>query len=231
MRDVDDADAIVSQAPHHAEQALGLVLRQRRGRLIERQHLQAPAKSAHDLHELTLSRTEIARSGPWAEVVLEAEFGEHAPRAAREIGAIEEHPVDAAKIAEEQILGDRQIGDDVRLLMDDPNSKRVGVGGRPERLLNAPRRQGPLVGPIDAFEDANERRLSGAVLAHEREDFARSHRERHVVERADHPETLRDAERGQSAAPLAARRAPPLSPRSPESAARRLAPPPRRAYL
>ena len=133
MRDVDDADAIVSQTPHHAEQALGLVLRQRRGWLIERQHLQTPAESAHDLHELALSRTEIARSGPWAEVVLEAKFGEQLARAAGKIGAIEEEPMDAAEIAEEQILGDRQIGNDVRLLMDDPNSKGVGVGGRAER--------------------------------------------------------------------------------------------------
>ena len=151
------AHAIVSQAPHHAEQALGLVLRQRRGWFIERQHLQAPAKSAHDLHELTLSRTEIARSRPRTQVVLEAKFGEQAPSAAREIGAIEEHATDAAKIAEKQILGDRQIGNDVRFLMDDPDSKGVGVGGRPERLLNAPRRQGALVGSIDALKDTNER--------------------------------------------------------------------------
>ena len=53
MRDVDDANALVPEPPHHAEQALGFVLCQRRGRLIEREHLQAAAESAHDLHELT----------------------------------------------------------------------------------------------------------------------------------------------------------------------------------
>jgi hypothetical protein len=86
--------------------------------------------------------------------------------------------------------------------MDDPDSQGVGVGGRSERVLNASRRQSPLVGSIDALKDANERRLSGAVLSHEREDFACAHLERHVIERADHPETLRDAERGKSRRPV-----------------------------
>ena len=93
-----------------------------------------------------------------------------------------------------------------------------------------PRRQSPLVGSIDALKDANERRLSGAVLAHEREDFARAHLERHVIERADHPETLRDAERRQRG-----RRFPHASVAALGSiagiAARRFAPPPRRVYL
>ena len=88
--DVDDRDAVVSQAPHHAEQALRLVLRQRRGGFVEGQHLQAAAKRAHDLHELSLSRAEVAGAGPGAEFGLEAELGEQAPSAPRKVGAIEE---------------------------------------------------------------------------------------------------------------------------------------------
>ena len=114
--------------------------------------------------------------------------------------------------------------------MDDPDSEGVGVGGRPEHLLNASRHQGALVGSIDALKDTNERRLAGAVLAHEREDFARAHRERHVIERADHPETLRDAQDGQRG-----RRFPRASVAALASiagiAARRFATPPRRVYL
>ena len=41
--------------------------------------------------------------------------------------------MDAAKIAEKQVLGNRQIWNDVRLLMDDANSKSVGIGGRSKR--------------------------------------------------------------------------------------------------
>ena len=82
--------------------------------------------------------------------------------------------------------------------MDDPDSKLVGVRGRAERLLNAPRRHSPPVWPIDALKDAHERRLAGAVLAHEREDFAPANRERHVIKRANHPKTLGDAKRSQS---------------------------------
>ena len=104
--------------------------------------------------------------------------------------------MDAAKIAQEQIFGDRQIGDDVRFLVDDPNAQGVGVGGRSECVLNAPRRQSPLIRSIDALKETHERRLAGAVLAHEREDFACAHLERHVIERADHAEALRDAQGG-----------------------------------
>ena len=111
-------------------------------------------------------------------------------RAPREIGAVEEHPVDAAKVAEKQILGDGQVRNDVRLLMDDPDSERMGVGGRPERLGSAAGRERSLIGPIDALENANERRLSRAILADEGEDLPRSDRQRHVIERPNHPETL-----------------------------------------
>ena len=48
------------------------------------------------------------------------------------------------------------------------------------------------------LKDAHERRLSGAVLAHEREDLARANFKRHIVERADHTEALRDAEDGEN---------------------------------
>ena len=135
--------------------------------------------------------------------------------------------MDAAKIAEEQILGDREIGNDVRLLMNDPDSKRVGVGWRAKRLPDAARRKRPLVGSIDALEDANERRLAGAVLAHQGENLARGRCQRHVVERADHAETLRDAERGQSGRGLLSGAA--LA--SIAGIAARLASPLRRAYL
>ena len=43
----------------------------------------------------------------------------------------------------------------------------------------------PPLGVHHAAEDAHQRRLAGAVLAHQRDDFARCHREIDVVER-DH---------------------------------------------
>jgi len=156
----------------------------------QRQHAQAPAKRPHDLHQLALGGAQIARPDPGPEILLESEFGQHLARATREIGAIEKHPVDAAKVAEKQILGDRQVRNDVRLLMNDPDSQRMGVGGRPERLGGTTGRERPLVGPIDALENAHERRLSCAVLAYEGEDLPRSDPQRHVVERANHPEML-----------------------------------------
>ena len=41
VRNIDDADAFVPEPPHHAEEPLGLLLRQGRGRLVEREHAHA----------------------------------------------------------------------------------------------------------------------------------------------------------------------------------------------
>ena len=190
VRNIDDADAVVPEPPHHSEEPLGLLLRQGRGRLVEREHAQAPAKRPHDLHQLALGGAQIARPDPGPEILLQPEFGQHLARAPREIGAVEEYPVDAAKVAEKQILGDGQVRNDVRLLMDDPDSQRMGVGGRPERLGDAAGRERSLIGPIDALENAHECRLSRAVLAHEGRNLPRSDRQAHVIERVNDPKSL-----------------------------------------
>ena len=191
VRNIDDADAVVvPEPPHHAEEPLRLLLGQGRGRLVQREHAQAAAKRPHDLHQLALGGAQIARPDPWPEILLEPESGQHLARAPLKIGAVEKHPVDAAKVAEKQILGDGQVRNDVRLLMDDPDSQRMGVGGRSERLGGAADLERSLIGPIDALENAHERRLSRAVLADQRQDLARPHRKRHIVQRLDNAEAL-----------------------------------------
>jgi hypothetical protein len=110
--------------------------------------------------------------------------------------------------------------------MDDPYPERMSVGGGPERLRGASSGQRSLVGSIDAFKDAHERRLPGAVLAHQREDVAGAHGQRHVMERSNHPEGLRDADRREDGAGL-----PRAVLHSIAELAGRLVAPPRGGYL
>ncbi len=191
MRNVDDGDAIVAEPANDPEKPLGFLFRKRRGRLVEGKHAQASAKRAHDFHELSLSRTEIARPNPWSKILLEPEFREHRDRSTGKVGSIEENPAHAPEVAEKEILGDGQIRNDVGFLVNHANAERVGVGRRPNRPPDAPREQLPLVGRKDAFKDTDERRFARAVFPDERKNLAGVNRQRDVVERPDHSKPLR----------------------------------------
>ena len=100
---------------------------------------------------------------------------------------------------EHQVLGDRHLGHERELLVDDRDAGAPRVQRRPERgdlaidddlAVERPDR-------VDAAEDLDQRRLAGAVLADEPDDLAgatggRADRERHVVERPHARERLAD---------------------------------------
>ena len=81
MADVDDADAVGAQRADHREQALRLVLGQRRGRLVEAQQPHAGPQGAHDLDQLPLRRAEPVAGGARLQRPLEAEARQHGGRA------------------------------------------------------------------------------------------------------------------------------------------------------
>ena len=69
--------------------------------------------------------------------------------------------------ADEDVLGDAQVGEERRLLEDDRDPGRLRLLGVVEDRLLAVEQQPAGVGPVDAGEDLDERRLAGAVLADE----------------------------------------------------------------
>ena len=84
------------------------------------------------------------------------------------------HPpaVDAAEAlerlrADEDVLGDAEVGKERRLLEDDRDPGRLRLLGVVEDRLLAVEQEPAGVGPVDAGEDLDERRLAGAVLADE----------------------------------------------------------------
>ena len=76
-------------------------------------------------------------------------------------------------MADEDVLGDRQVGEDHRLLVDggDAEALRVlrGLAGRDRRPVDADLAAVLL---LDAGHDLDQRRLAGAVLAEQRVDLA-----------------------------------------------------------
>ena len=105
-------------------------------------------------------------------------------------------PVDAAPggerlPADEDVLLDREIGEQNRLLVDDRDPGVAGVGRAVEEDLPAVHEDRAGVRRMDSGEDLDEGRLAGAVLAHESVYLAGEEVDRHVLERLHGAERLR----------------------------------------
>ena len=74
--------------------------------------------------------------------------------------------------AHEDVLGDREVGEERRLLVDDGDAGVARVGGAVEVDRLAVDQHVAGVGPVDAGQQLHERRLAGAVLADQRVHLA-----------------------------------------------------------
>jgi hypothetical protein len=94
-------------------------------------------------------------------------------------------------VAHHDVLRDAEVGEQRRLLVDhgDAGVARVVRRVEVDRLTVDEHVAG--VAADDAAEHFDERRLAGAVLAHERADLTRTHRDVAVAQRADGPVGLR----------------------------------------
>jgi hypothetical protein len=95
--------------------------------------------------------------------------------------------------AEEHVVLDGELPDDVELLGDGRDPALERLAGRAQRDLLAVEQQPSLVGRQDPGDDLGQRRLAGAVLADERVDRSARDAQGHRVECADGSEVLGDA--------------------------------------
>ena len=84
-------------------------------------------------------------------------------------------------MADEDILRDRQVGKQARLLVDDRDPKSAGLGGTVDLRRLPVEVDRPAVGLMNAGEDLDEGALPGTVLADQRVDLAGQEIERDVV--------------------------------------------------
>ena len=112
-------------------------------------------------------------------------------------GRLAPHPpaVDAAEAlqrlrADEDVLGDAQVGEERRLLEDDRDPGGLRLLGVVEDRLLAVEQEAAGVGPVHAREDLDERRLAGAVLADEAVHLAGEQLDVAVLERVHGAEAL-----------------------------------------
>ncbi len=190
--DEEDGDAAIAQIAHDAEQLFDLAAIEARGGLVEDEHAGVDDHGAADGDEL-LDRDRVAREGR-AGVDVEAEVSE--VTGGFGVGCC---PVDAESahlVAEHDVLADRQVLAEVDLLVDGRDAGRLGIGGGREGARNPVDEDRPGVDRVDAGQRLDERRLAGAVLAHERVHLAGAEEEVDVVEGEDAGESNRDSRHG-----------------------------------
>ncbi len=168
--DEDQGATLVAQAAGDREQPLDLDAAQGCGRLVHDQQGRVERDGLRDLDDLLVGDGEAARRATGVDrdaQPLEEALG---------LG-VHRRPVDPAGAAErlaahEDVLGDRQVGEQRRLLVDHRDAGRLGLGGRAEVDVVTLEPERAAVALVDARHDLDQRGLAGAVLPDERVDRA-----------------------------------------------------------
>ena len=184
VRDVDDGDALAAQLADIVEQALDLVARQRRGRLVEHQDLAGLRRRLDDLGQLAVAGAECRRpwrSGrcrrPCAQTAFALPPSPPCRRSGRKRTCISRlRKTFCATVS----VGTRLISWNAMATPAARAASAVKDGQRHAADLDRPRRR-----RLHAAQDLQDRRLAGAVLAEQRMHLARQDVEIDIVERAN----------------------------------------------
>ena len=112
--------------------------------------------------------------------------GEDLRRGGVQLGVVEQQAAELLRLAaDEDVLRRRQVGHQVQLLMDYADAQLLRAARRADFDRLAIEQDLALVGLVDAGEDLHQRRLAGAVLAHQRMHFAGVQLQPDPVQRAN----------------------------------------------
>jgi hypothetical protein len=194
--DEEDGHALVAQPAQQGEELRHLALVQAGRGLVQDQHARLPRQRAGDGHHLLHRHRVAAQQARDVDLQLQ-------PRQQRLRLALHAAPVNAPQagraaprvVAGKDVLGHREVGAQVHLLVDraDAQLLRRRRRGRAHRL--AVQQQLASVGREHAGEQLDQRRLAGAVLAHQRVHLSGAQAQAHAVQRQHAGEAPRQAAR------------------------------------
>jgi hypothetical protein len=194
VADEDDGDAAVAQAPDQVQHLGNLAHADRGGRLVHQHELGIREPRARDRHGLALPAghlaDQIARPG------LRLELGEELGRARVHRAVVEEpeRPEGPLRLApEEDVRGCCQVVAERQILVDDLDPLGASIHRLVEMARAAIEADLALGRREVAGDDLDERRLAGAVVAHEAQHLAGLEVDVHALQRLDRPEMLGDA--------------------------------------
>ena len=193
VRDHDAGDALVAEAAHQVQQVRRVDVVERRCGLVEDQQPHLLGQRLGDLHQLLLADAQLDDRGD--RVLVQPDR----PQQRRGLGVgavpVDEPAAAPALVAEEDVLGDRQVRHQREFLVDDDDAARFAVLDAPEADRLAVQDDLAVVAArrVDPGQHLHQGGLPGAVLAADRVDLAAPYGERDVLQRGDPGEGLRDA--------------------------------------
>ncbi len=164
MRHVDDRDAVSGEIPHHLEEHGHLSGRQGRSGLVHQEHARVVHQRPRDLDDLLMAQRERAEMGAGRDRLV-ADERQRPARGALLRGPVDGAPTRPSFATDEQVLRYGELGKELQLLVNHPHAQAGCVTRRREHDVAPIDAQATGRGPLDAREDLQERRLSGAVLA------------------------------------------------------------------
>ena len=191
MRHQNDRAAVRGQVAQQSEQRLGLVRRQHRSRFVQNQDTRIPEQRLEDLHALPSAHAELRHRS----VEIDAQPGPPGqlghPRPHQAIGQAESaarrpHP-------QRKVLEHRKRRHELEVLMHHPDPAAPGLARGSQRDRRSIDLDPPFVRLEHPAEDAEQRRLSRAVLTQHAVHLAPAELEVGPVQRGDRAEAADDA--------------------------------------
>jgi hypothetical protein len=188
VRDEHQGTALVTQAACDGEQPLDLDPAQRGGRLVHDQDPGVERDGLGDLDDLLVRDREAQRLAPRVDVHPEA--GEESLRLGVHRAAVDAPAGPEQLTAHEDVLGDREVGEERRLLVDHRDAGGLRLRGAREVGGLAVEQHLAGVQAVHAGHDLDQGGLAGAVLPDERVDRPALDDEGARPQREDRPEGL-----------------------------------------
>ena len=188
MRDEQDGHALGLQAPHSGHQLLDLLLAQGGGRLVHDNQLGVQRHSLGDLHHLLLAGAQLAAFH------FDVDFGMAQGR--QGLLGLLVHPgiVQQAVLfdgaSHENVICDRQLLDNVQLLVHAGDARLAGLDGVVKDDLLTVYIDFPLLRSVNAGEHLDQGGLAGAILADQAVDLSRPDANRHIFQCDDTRKTF-----------------------------------------
>src|SRR5262245_2741566 len=190
MAYIDRRHASIAEPADELVESLGFMLRQAARRLIKDDDPGTGADGGRDLQHLLLAGRELADAA--ADVNLRADDGQHRLGLLPHRAPVEES-ARSRKRAEAEVLGNRQVLAERKLLVDHADARRERLLGAIEYNRLSEENETAGIGPVDAGQDFSQRALAGAVLTTERVARAWRDLEADILESARTGKALGDA--------------------------------------
>jgi hypothetical protein len=174
VADIEDRGALIGQLAQGGEEQLGLLRGQHAGRLVHDQKAGVLQEAADDLDPLPLAgrQGDDAPGGVQRQAEIAADLGDACGQFAPRRRVL--HP-------EGDVLGHGQRVEQAEMLEHHRDARRPRGAGIVRRMGRAHQDHLPLIGPDEAVDHLDQRRLARPVLAQQRMDLARRDPEGHVV--------------------------------------------------